>query len=157
MADFEARARELGLDLTAPSAPMAIYRPAVRTGNLVFVSGQVNMDASGNLTVKGKLGREVSVEEGRVASRQAAINCLKAVRAAVGGDLNRVVQLVRTVGFVASAEGFNDQPQVINGASELLRDLFGEGPGVGARLAVGLFELPIAAPVEIEMIFEVRD
>jgi enamine deaminase RidA (YjgF/YER057c/UK114 family) len=157
MPDFEARAKELGLDLSSPPSPVAVYRPAVRTGNLVFVSGNVNILPDGTLSATGKAGREVTLEQAKDAARIAGINCLKAARSVLGGDLNRVVKLVRTVGFVASEDGFNDQPAVINGASEVLRDVFGEEAGVGARLAVGLFELPLRAPVEVEIILEVRD
>lgn len=156
MPDYEARARELGLDLSSGGSPLAIYKPAVRTGNLVFVSGQVNIQPDGTLTATGKLGREVTLEEGKAAARVCAINMLRAARSVLG-DLNKIVKVVRIVGFVASEDGFNDQPQVINGASELFRDLFGPDAGVGARLAVGLIELPIRAPVEIECILEVSD
>ena len=147
------RLAELGLELPEPTTPAGLYRHAVQAGNLVFVAGQVNL-AGGELTARGKLGRELSIDEGRAAARQAAVNCL-AILAHLTGSLDRVVRLVRLTGYVASAEGFQRQPEVINGASELFRDLFGDD-GVGSRLALGVAELPGGAPVEVDVVVEVR-
>lgn len=147
--------RRLGIALPPASAPAGVYRAAVRTGNLVYIAGQVNV-ADGTFTARGKLGAEVDLETGQAAARQCAINCLAAA-AGLLGSLDSIRQVVRLTGFVASAEGFNKQPQVINGASELLRDVLGEEVGVGTRLAVGVAELPAGAPVEVDLILEVAD
>lgn len=151
--DAETRLQSLGITLPAAAHPAGLYRPAVQAGSLLFLAGQVNV-RDGELTHKGKLGRELDVEAGRGAARQAAINALGAMRQALG-SLNRVRQLVQTTVYVASAEGFTRQPEVANGASELFRDVFGEEAGVGARAAIGLAELPIGAPIEIVVIVEV--
>jgi enamine deaminase RidA (YjgF/YER057c/UK114 family) len=123
----------------------------VRTGNLVYTSGQLPLEA-GKLARTGKVGDEVSPEEGKAMARICALNALAAVNALVGVDA--VKQVVKVVGFVASAPGFNGQPGVVNGASELLAEVFGD-KGVHARSAVGVSELPLDAPVEVEMIVEV--
>lgn len=151
--DAETRLQSLGITLPAEAHPVGLYRPAVQAGSLLFLAGQVNM-RDGQLTHQGKLGRELEVEAGRQAARQAALNALGAMRQALG-SLNRVRQLVQTTVYVASAEGFTQQPQVANGASELFRDVFGEEAGVGARAAVGLTELPLGAPVEIVVVVQV--
>lgn len=149
------RLHELGIALPPAAAPAGLYRPALRSGNLLYVSGQVNVDA-GKLTAQGTLDTEVDLETGTAAARQCAINCLAAAQAELG-SLDLVRQVVRLTGYVASADGFHRQPQVINGASELLRDVFGEQAGVGTRLAVGVAALPAGAPVEVDVILEIAD
>ena len=144
----------LGLTLPSAPTPLALYKPAVRSGNLIYVSGQINL-AQGALTARGKVGGDVSIEQAQQAARVAVLNALAAAQSVVG-SLDRVEKVVRLTGYVASAADFTDQPKVVNGASELLRDLFGDA-GVGARSAVGLSELPLGAPVEIELILEVRE
>lgn len=150
---FEKRIAELGLTLPATPRPVANYVPAVATGKLIFASGQTPT-VNGKLTIQGKLGREVSVEQGQQAARVALLNCLAAVRS-VAGSLDEITRIVKLSGYVASAEGFTAQPQVINGASLLLEEIFGE-TGKHARASLGLAELPGGAPVEIELIVEVR-
>ena len=145
------RLGELGVVLPQVAAPLAAYVPAVRTGNLVYTSGQLPLEA-GKLARTGKVGGEGSPEEGKAMARICALNALAAVNALVGVDA--VKQVVKGVGCVASAPGFNGQPGVINGASELLAEVFGD-KGVHARSAVGVSELPLDAPVEVEMIVEV--
>ena len=150
---FEKRIEELGLTLPITPRPVANYVPAVTTGKLVYSSGQTPV-VNGQLTIQGKLGREVSIEQGQQAARVAVLNCLAAVRS-VTGSLDEIVRIVKMTGFVASAEGFHGQPQVINGASLLLEDIFGAA-GKHSRSSLGLAELPGGAPVEIELIVEVR-
>ena len=146
-----ARLAELGIDLPDVVTPLAAYVPAVRTGNLVYTSGQVPMQ-SGELAATGKVGAEVSPEDGKALARICALNALAAVHSLVGIDA--VTRVVKVVGFVASTPGFNGQPGVINGASELLGEVFGDA-GAHARSAVGVSELPLNAPVEVELIVEV--
>jgi enamine deaminase RidA (YjgF/YER057c/UK114 family) len=146
---------ELGITLPAAADPVGVYRAAVRTGNLVYLAGQVNV-RDGKFTARGKLGAEIDVATGHAAARQCAINCLAAA-AGVLDSLDAIEQVVRLSGFVASAPGFTQQPQVVNGASELLRDVLGETIGIGTRLAVGVAELPAGAPVEVDLILQVRD
>ena len=145
------RLAELGIELPEVVAPLAAYVPAVRTGNLVYTSGQLPMQG-GKLPAEGKVGGEVSVEDGKALARICGLNALAAVHALVGIDA--VVRVVKVVGFVASAPGFNGQPAVINGASELFGEVFGPA-GAHARSAVGVSELPLNAPVEVELIVEV--
>lgn len=145
------RLAELGIVLPAVPSPVASYVPAVRTGSMVYTSGQVPL-VEGKLVRTGKVGAEVSPENAQQDARTCALNALAAVDSLVG--LDSVVRIVKVVGFVASAEGFTGQPAVINGASELLGEIFGEA-GEHARSAVGVAELPIGAPVEVEMIVEV--
>lgn len=146
-----ARLSERGISLPAVAAPLAAYVPAVRTGNLVYTSGQLPLE-NGDLTHSGKVGAQVSPEEAKVAARTCVLNALAAVDALVGIDT--VVRVVKVVGFVASAPGFSGQPGVVNGASELLGEVFGDA-GAHARSAVGVSELPLDAPVEVELIVEV--
>jgi enamine deaminase RidA (YjgF/YER057c/UK114 family) len=146
-----ARLKELGIDLPEVVPPLAAYVPAVRTGNLVYTAGQLPMD-SGSLARTGKVGAEVSPEDGKALARLCALNALAAVHALVGIDA--VTRVVKVVGFVASAPGFNGQPAIVNGASELFGEVFGEA-GAHARSAVGVSELPLDAPVEVEIIVEV--
>jgi enamine deaminase RidA (YjgF/YER057c/UK114 family) len=145
------RLAELGLALPEPVAPLAAYVPAVRTGNLVYTSGQLPVVA-GTLAATGKVGAEVSVPDAAELAGTCALNALAAVDSLVG--LDAVRRVVKVVGFVASAPGFGDQPEVVNGASELLGRVFGEA-GQHARSAVGVAELPRNAPVEVEIIVEV--
>jgi len=145
------RLAELGIALPDVVTPLAAYVPAVRTGNLVYTSGQVPMQ-SGELAATGKVGAEVSPEDGKALARICALNALAAVNSLVGIDA--VTRVVKVVGFVASSPGFNGQPGVINGASELLGEVFGDA-GAHARSAVGVSELPLNAPVEVEIIVEV--
>ncbi|OLR89692.1 RidA family protein [Actinokineospora bangkokensis] len=142
----------LGLELPSVPAPAGSYVPALRTGSLVFTAGQVPF-VDGGLAATGKVGAEVSPEEAQGLARLCALNALAAVHDLVG--LDAVVQVVKVVGFVASAEGFTGQPAVINGASDLLAEVFGEA-GRHARSAVGVAELPLGAPVEVELVVEVR-
>ncbi|WP_282785920.1 MULTISPECIES: RidA family protein [unclassified Nocardia] len=143
---------KLGLTLPPVAAPVAAYIPATRSGIHVYTSGQLPF-RDGELTAVGKVGAEVSIEQAKEAAKYCALNALAAVHGLVG--LDNVVRIVKVVGFVASAPGFTDQPVVINGASELLGEVFGEA-GVHARSAVGVFELPKNTPVEVELIAEVR-
>ncbi|MGE0215664.1 RidA family protein [Mycolicibacterium sp.] len=151
MSGWSARLGELGIELPAVVAPVAAYVPAVRTGNLVYTSGQLPI-TGGELEVTGKVGAEVSAEDAKALARQCGLNALAAVHALVGIDA--VVRVVKVVGFVASAPGFAGQPDVVNGASELFGQIFGDA-GAHARSAVGVAELPLGAPVEVEIIVEV--
>jgi len=146
-----ARLGQIGVALPEVVAPLASYVPAVRTGNLVYTSGQLPIEG-GKLAGTGKVGAEVSPEEGKALARICALNALAAVDSLVGIDA--VTRVVKVVGFVASTPGFNGQPSVINGASDLLAEVFGDN-GVHARSAVGVAELPLDAPVEVELIVEV--
>lgn len=149
--DAYARLAELGLTLPQVVPPLAAYVPAVQSGNLVYVSGQVPL-VEGKVLHPGKVGAEVTVEQAAEAARVCALNALAAIDALVG--LGRVVKIVRISGFVASAPGFTGQPAVVNGASELFGAVFGE-QGRHARSAVGVAELPLGVPVEVEVIAEV--
>lgn len=149
----EARLKELGITLPEVAKPRWAYVPCVRTGNLIFVSGQIGTE-DGRILHPGKLGREIDVATGQQAARAAAISALAVVRRELG-SLDKVVRAVKSLVFVASAEGFTDQPTVANGATEFLREILGDA-GVGARSAVGVAELPLGASVEAEFIFEVR-
>ncbi|HZM83081.1 MAG TPA: RidA family protein [Candidatus Limnocylindrales bacterium] len=153
MADPYAKLAELGLKLPDVAPPLAAYVPAVRTGNYVYVSGQLPL-ADGKLIATGKVGDEITTEQGKELAARCALNGLAALESAVG--LGKVVRIVKVVGFVASAPGFTDQPTVINGASELFGEVLGEA-GRHARSAVGVAELPRNAPVEVELIAEVSD
>jgi enamine deaminase RidA (YjgF/YER057c/UK114 family) len=146
-----ARLGQLGIALPELVAPLASYVPAVRTGNLVYTSGQLPI-TDGKLAGSGKVGAEVSPEDAKAMARICALNALAAVNSLVGVDA--VTRVVKVVGFVASASGFNGQPGVVNGASALLAEVFGE-QGAHARSAVGVSELPLDAPVEVELIVEV--
>ncbi|MGQ0794221.1 MAG: RidA family protein [Deltaproteobacteria bacterium] len=148
----EDRLKELGIELTLPPKPIGAYKPAVVSGNMIYVSGQLPMRA-GQLLCRGKVGAEVSLEEAAEAARVAAINAIAALKAELG-SLERVQRVVKVVGYVASAPGFVQQANVVNGASNLLFDVFGDR-GVHARAAVGVFELPLGAPVEVELIAEI--
>ncbi len=145
------RLAELGLTLPDVVAPLAAYVPAVQTGNLVYTSGQLPM-VNGQLPQAGKVGAAVAPEQAKELARICALNALAAVNSLVGID--SVTRVVKVVGFVASAPGFTGQPGVVNGASELFGEVFGDA-GSHARSAVGVAELPLDAPVEVELIVEV--
>lgn len=149
--DAYARLAELGLTLPSVAPPLAAYVPAVQTGNYVYVSGQLPL-VEGKLLATGKVGAEVSAEQAADLARVCALNALAAIEALVG--LGRLVKIVKLTGFVASAPGFTGQPAVVNGASNLFGDVLGE-QGRHARSAVGVSELPLGAPVEVEVIAEV--
>jgi enamine deaminase RidA (YjgF/YER057c/UK114 family) len=148
---WSARLTELGLVLPPVAAPAGVYLPAVRSGPLVFTAGQLPL-VNGTLAATGTLGAGIGTERGRELARTCVLNALAAVDDLVG--LDAVVRVVKVVGFVASAPGFTAQPAVLNGASELLSDVFGAA-GAHARSAVGVAELPLGAPIEVELIVEV--
>jgi len=150
----EERLGALGLKLPAVVAPLAAYVPAVRSGSHVYTSGQLPLVA-GELPATGKVGAQVSADQARKLARSCALNGLAAV-ASVTGGLSAVRRVVKVTGYVASAPGFTSQAQVVNGASELLLEVFGES-GTHARSAVGVAVLPLDAPVEVELIVEVAD
>src|SRR5262249_42145448 len=137
----------------APASPVANYIPCVRVGELLFVSGQICLDAGGKLVVKGKLGGGISLDDGQKAARACAVNLLAQVKAALG-DLDKVVRVVRLGGFINSDPGFLDGPKVMNGASDLMGAVFG-GKGRPARTTAGVAVLPADAAVEVEGVFEV--
>jgi len=145
------RLSQLGVTLPRVVAPLASYVPAVRTGNLVYTAGQLPMEA-GKLARTGKVGAAITPEEGKAMARICALNALAAVDSLV--SIDAVTRVVKVVGFVASAPGFHGQPSVVNGASDLLAEVFGD-KGAHARSAVGVAELPLDAPVEVELIVEV--
>ncbi len=147
------RLQELGYQLPPPPASGGIYKPVCQAGTMLYVSGQ-GPTKDGKPAFTGKVGAERSIEEGQEAARLCTLNALSVLQAHLG-DLNRIRGLVKTLGFVASAPGFNQQPKVIDGASQLLRDIWGED-GVGARSAISAFELPGDITVEIEFIFELK-
>ena len=149
----EDRLRHLDVSLPEPAVPLGSYATAVRFGNLLYTAGHVPGAVDGRQPL-GKVGADLSVEEGAAAARSVGINLLATVKDQLG-SLDNVVRVVKVLGFVASAPGFNQQPAVINGFSDLMRDVFGDA-GVHARSAVGVGELPNNAPVEIEAILEVK-
>ena len=153
MGTIDDRLAALGLTIPDVVPPLAAYVPAVRTGNLVWTSGQLPM-VEGKLTTSGLVGDEVTSEQANDLARICALNALAAVKAEIG-DLDKVVRVVKVVGFVASAPGFTTQPAVVNGASNLLGEVFGDA-GKHARSAVGVAVLPLDAPVEIELLVEVE-
>ncbi|RLT39216.1 MAG: RidA family protein [Chloroflexi bacterium] len=146
------RLKELGIDLPPVPKPLAIYLPAVRTGNLVYIAGQLPT-RDGAVVNPGRLGVDVTIEQAKESARVAAINALAAANTLLGSLEG--CRVIRTVGMVACAPEFIDHPQVVNGASELLRDVFGEERGIGVRLAYGISSIPLNAPVEIEVLLEV--
>ncbi|MDV7271174.1 RidA family protein [Thioclava sp. A2] len=152
MSKIEARLAELGIDLPAAPAPAANYVPFVQSGNLIFVSGQIS-NAGGEL-IKGKLGAEMSVEEGAAAARTCGLALISQARAAAG-ELDRIKRVVKLTGFVNSTADFTDQPKVVNGCSDLMVEVFGDA-GRHARSAVSAASLPLGVAVEIEAIFEVE-
>jgi enamine deaminase RidA (YjgF/YER057c/UK114 family) len=153
MSAIDRRLTELNIVLPKPAAAVAAYVPYVVTGDLVFISGQLPLE-DGAVKIKGALGAGVDLAAGQAAARLCALNILAQVKDACGGDLDRVMRCVKLGGFVASAPGFFDQPKVINGASELIEQVFGP-PGKHARFAVGVASLPLGAAVEIDAVFEI--
>ena len=151
MTVFE-RLHQLGIVLPPAPRPVGSYVPACQAGELVFVSGVLPFQ-EGKILQPGKIGRDLSIEEGKFNARIAAINALAILHQELG-DLSRIIRIVRLTGHVASAEGFGDQPAVINGASDFLVEVFGE-KGRHARLALGAFELPLHASIELELIVQV--
>ncbi|WP_044564746.1 RidA family protein [Azospirillum sp. B4] len=150
---IDARLKELAIELPTPAIPVAAYVPAVRTGNTLFLSGQVPF-WNGELRCVGKLGDGFTVEQGAEAARLCALNLIAQAKAALDGDLDRVVRVVKLVGFVNSTGDFTDQPKVINGASETFVQVFGDA-GRHARSAVSASALPLGVAVEVEAILEV--
>jgi len=148
----EQRLDKLGITLPQPVAPLAAYVPVVRTGNHLYVSGQVPL-AGGESTATGRLGQDLELEEGRIAARVCAVNVMAALKAELG-ELDKVTRVVKLTVFVASAPDFTDQPKVANAASELIGEVFGD-LGRHARSAVGVAALPLGVPVEVEAIVEV--
>ncbi len=150
---FEEKIQELGYELQNPPKPLASYIPAVRTGNLVFTAGQIPV-TGGKLEFSGKVGKDLSLEEGMKAAELCAVNCLNVIKAEIG-SLDKIEKIVKVTVFVNSPEGFTDQPKVANGASDFLVKVFGE-KGKHVRSAVGVNELPVDSAVEVEMIAEVK-
>jgi enamine deaminase RidA (YjgF/YER057c/UK114 family) len=155
VASAEERLRELGLELPEPVSPVANYVTSVRSGNVVYISGHGPRPDPDRRFV-GKVGSDVDLDTAYEAARVTMLNCLATLRQAAGGDLGRVRRIVKLLGMVNSAPGFGDQPKVINGASDLLVEVFGER-GRHARSAVGMAELPSGIAVEIELIAEIED
>lgn len=149
----EAKLAGLGISLPTPAAPVANYVAFVRSGNLLTVSGQLCFGPDGKLVAKGRLGDGVSIEDGQKAARACAVNLLAQVKAAVG-NLDKIARVVRLGGFINSAPGFDDGPKVMNGASDLMVDVFGD-KGRHARSTVGVAALPADAAVEVEGLFEI--
>ena len=154
MADFDKRIQELHLTLPPAPKPVAVYKPAVKVGNLLFVSGHGPLKPDKSL-ILGKVGKTLTTEEGTAAARQTALAILATLTDTLG-SLNKVKRLIKSFGMVNCTDDFIEQPKVINGYSELMKDVFGEDAGVGARSAVGHNSLPGGMVVEIEAIFEVE-
>lgn len=152
MSKIEARLAELGVTLPDAPAPAANYVPWVISGNMVYISGQISQNANG--LIKGKLGQDLSIEQGAEAAKCCAISILAQLKAATGGEIDRMVRLVKLVGFVNSTADFTDQPKVINGASDFLVAALGDA-GRHARSAVSAASLPLGVAVEIEAIFQI--
>jgi len=150
---IDARLKELGIALPEPPAPVASYVPYVVSGNLVFVSGQVTMSADG-LKYVGKVGADISLEDGKAAARLCAVNVIAQVKAACGGDLDRVKRCVKVGVFVNAVPDFTQHPEVANGASDLFQDVFGDA-GKHSRAAVGAGSLPRGVAAEVEAVFEI--
>ena len=151
--EIDRRLEELGIELPRPAAPVANYLPFVTAGKLVFVAGQLPV-LDGEIKYVGKVGRDFGVEEGKAAARLVGVNIIAQVKAACGGDLDRVVRCVKLGGFVNCVEGFGEQPQVVNGCSDLMVEVFGDN-GRHARFAVGANALPLGVAVEIDAVFEI--
>jgi len=149
---IEERIKELGYQLPETPKPVAAYVPALLVDNLVFTAGQIPL-VNGEVKFKGKLGKDIMIDEGRKAAETCALNCLAAVKGVIG-DLDKIEQIIKLTVFVNSTESFTNQPQVANGASELIEKIFGE-KGKHVRSAVGVNELPLNAAVEIEMIVKI--
>lgn len=153
MSKIDARLADLGIVLPDPAAPVANYVPHVQTGSLVFVSGQVSITPDG--LIAGKLGADLDIERGQQAAHACAVNLIAQVKAACGGDLDRLTRVVKLGAFVNSTPDFVDQPKVANGASDLMVGVFGDA-GRHARAAVGAPSLPMNAAVEVDGVFEIR-
>jgi len=151
--EIEEKITSLGLQLPEVAKPVASYIPAVQSGNLVFISGQIPF-VHGKLLCRGKLGKEIDLEKGYECARIAVMNCIAALKSVIG-DLDKVKRIVKITGYVNSAAGFEDQPKVLNGASDLVIEIFGE-KGRHSRTAIGTNELPLAAPVEVDLIAEIQ-
>jgi len=151
----ESRLKGKNITLPTPNTPVANYVGAVRAGNLLFVSGHGPLRTDGKPSVRGKVGRELSIDQGYQVAREVGLNLLATTRASLG-SLDKVKRVVKVLGMVNSADGFGDQPKVINGFSDLMVEVFGEAIGKHARSAVGMAELPMGIPVEIEMVLEVE-
>jgi enamine deaminase RidA (YjgF/YER057c/UK114 family) len=149
----EERLKELGHELPPAPGPLGSYVPAAKSGNLLFISGMLPLK-EGSLTRTGKVGMDLSVEEGKEHARTAAFNALSVLRE-YAGSLDNVIRCVKVTGYISSAPGFTGQPAVLNGASDLMAEVFGEA-GKHARVAVGVSELPMNSPVEVEFIFELK-
>lgn len=154
MSTIENRLKELGLTLPQAAAPAANYVPYVQSGNLVFVSGQITLE-NGDLKYVGRVGEDFTTEQAYEAAKLCGLNLIAQVKAACGGDLDRVTRVVRLGGFVNCTADFTDQPKVINGASDLMAQVFGEA-GKHARAAVGVNTLPLGVCVEVDGVFEVK-
>ncbi|MFQ5787366.1 MAG: RidA family protein [Thermodesulfobacteriota bacterium] len=152
MIKVEENLNNLGIHIPDAPTPVGAYKPAIISGNIMFVSGQLPIE-KGKLKYKGKVGSDISLDDGVHASKIAAINILSVMRQELG-DLDKINRILKLTGYVASAPGFDMQAKVVNGASELFYQVFGEN-GIHARAAVGVFELPLGAPVEIEAIAEI--
>lgn len=150
---IDARLKELGIEIAAAAAPVANYVGYVQSGNLIFVSGQVTIEG-GQFKHQGKLGAEISLEEGQAAARLCATNIIAQLKSACGGDLDRVARIVKLGGFVNSTPDFTDQPKVINGASDLMVEVFGD-KGKHARAAVSAGSLPMGVAVEVDCVAEI--
>lgn len=150
---IEEKINQLGLTLPIAPKPLASYIPAIQTGDLVFTAGQLSIK-DGILVFKGKLGKELSEDEGKKAAQLCALNCLSVIKNEIG-SLDKIDKIIKLTVFVASSDGFINHPQVANGASDLIKEIFGEN-GKHVRSAVGVAELPLNAPVEIEMIVKLK-
>jgi enamine deaminase RidA (YjgF/YER057c/UK114 family) len=150
---FEEKIKQMGITIPEPVKPLAAYIPAMQVGNLVMTSGQVPI-SSGAVKYQGKVGKDLTEEEGKEAAKLCAINCLSAVKSLIG-SLDKIKRILKLTVFIASAEGFTAQPKVANGASEFIGEIFGEA-GKHVRSAVGVSELPLNSAVEIEMTVEVK-
>jgi enamine deaminase RidA (YjgF/YER057c/UK114 family) len=151
MMTIESRLKTLGIELPARPSALANYIGAVREGSMLFVSGHIPVGPTGELAVRGKLGREITVEQGYQQARLVGLNILATMRDTLG-NLDHIRKIVRVMGLISSAEGFNDQPKVLNGFSDLFVEVFGDEIGRHARSAVGVAELPKGAAVEVELI-----
>ena len=150
---FEEKLKQMGIEIPEPVKPLAAYIPAMQVGNLVMTSGQVPI-SDGSVKFQGKVGKDLTEEEGREAAKLCAINCLSAIKSVIG-SLEKIKRVVKLTVFISSAEGFTAQPKVANGASEFIGEIFGEA-GKHVRSAVGVSELPLNSAVEIEMIVEIN-
>ncbi|MGI9534097.1 MAG: RidA family protein [Thermodesulfobacteriota bacterium] len=151
--NIEDKLEELGINLNDIPKPLGSYKPGVISGNLLFISGQLPL-SEGKLLFEGKVEADISLDQAMLATRQCAVNSLSIIKGELG-DLNKVKRIVKVTGYVASSQGFYKQANVVNGASDLYYEVFGE-KGVHARAAVGVYELPLNSPVEVEVIVEIK-